>query len=678
MDLFKPDFLHRMPDEFEDDTLILKHQFGEENLMLSKNSLRTIFPNSFEMLVLKAETHNSKGLRLARSSVFCFKNFNTPNIRTVNFSAYSSDNKEDKFEEQDENVKVMDKKVDASPMSSFSSQQSSAESLVKKSSNTFKLKLGRLIRFVKLSLIITVSSTQNVFFAASCLTVNTIMSSLSSDLSDKLNLSHQFGMMSWNILNLAYRTKELYLMNKGITYNNTEAFVRSEIQVNLEFLQETLSEFRNDIIQSKVGGNYNTDNLIWFEYINDKYVEERKTLLDIILQLEDAAKNIYETPLNEIIDNNRDFIVIYRNGPAEVTRYVNNTINSFVEESKQTVTKTYSLIISLILITGAVYFICVVTMTLPLILIITSIRKRLWELIGKLPINILRVGKIRALERLQFIHSIEEDNLQSSDNLQTNRFKYRTHPMQFLLYYFIIALMCSLAIYMYLITDIATNKIFSILNKKPEYIHWADMRRTLAQYSIFWMREIKHFEPVFFDSNYFYDETISTMESIDFFSYSHKKVRQISIPVSKDHLDFNFDDACTANNCLPILFYGLQSTIMEVTQASMEFVEIVKSGQDYIESGGLELEKSMSACIEAIIISISIYQRDTEDQITLAVALIMQISAGFLILIFAFYFVIIRPVINRFQSSFYNELDIPMMLPKEELATFISELKHWK
>eukprot|EP00359_Climacostomum_virens_P004834 CAMPEP_0204910534 /NCGR_PEP_ID=MMETSP1397-20131031/9041_1 /ASSEMBLY_ACC=CAM_ASM_000891 /TAXON_ID=49980 /ORGANISM="Climacostomum Climacostomum virens, Strain Stock W-24" /LENGTH=259 /DNA_ID=CAMNT_0052080733 /DNA_START=106 /DNA_END=882 /DNA_ORIENTATION=- len=257
------------------------------------------------------------------------------------------------------------------PLSTFSSQNSSAESLIRSSSKFYKARLYRLINLLKLSLIMA-----NLFFAATCLTVNTIVSSLSSELSDKLDLSHQFGMMSWNVLNLAYRSKELYLMNKGISFENDEEYVRSEILTNLEFLQNTLKEFRQEIIESDEG-----ENLVWINYAGGKFIEERKSLLDIILQLETSAKKIYETPMDLITDTNSDFLVLYRNGPAEVTRYLNDTISGFVNESKVTVDETNALTLSMIIISGGVYCICIFAMSVPLMVVIETIRRRLWNLL---------------------------------------------------------------------------------------------------------------------------------------------------------------------------------------------------------------------------------------------------------------------------------------------------------
>mmetsp|Transcript_32796 Transcript_32796/g.57095 ORF Transcript_32796/g.57095 Transcript_32796/m.57095 type:complete len:763 (+) Transcript_32796:1876-4164(+) len=663
-----PKFLSLIPQDWIIGQVLLKHQYGNEQLVLETASLPTIFPVDMRMVILRVDDSQSALSFSSKEPTLGFKFDYADEIRHIRFLKAPKP----AFNEKDHESESLPLGVttyikDNTPTSNFSTQNSSAESLIRASSKGFKAKLGRLITMLKLSLIMT-----NIFFAASCMTVNTIVKNLTDELSSNLDLSHQFGMMSLNVLNLAFRAKELYLMNKGISFENSEEVVRAEILSNIGFLQETLGEFRQDITDSE-----NADNLVWINYVTGHYIEERESLYEIILQMETAAKKLYDTPIQEITETNREFLALYRNGPAEVTRALNNTISGFVEDSKATVEETNTLIFSMILISGAVYISCVFAFSVPLLLLINTLRWRLWSLLAKLPISILKVGKMRAAERLHNLHSIEEESTTSNDRLAKDRIRYSSHPCQMMTYCCMVLLLAGLGVYIYLMQGITGTELYNVLKIKPDYIHWADMRRTLAQYSVFWMREIKNPDPLFVTYNFFYDEYISTIESIQKFAYAHKYIRKLSPPVNDEHRNFNFNYGCTAEICLPVLELGLQSTILEMQYSGYDFVQHIMNGEGYKESGGIAFEKNMAACIASIIASIKIYQQSTTDTMDTAVNSMIQLTVVFLVIVFSFYFIVIRPVINQFQSDFRNELDIPLMLPKDELGSFIPELRNW-
>mmetsp|Transcript_20486 Transcript_20486/g.38358 ORF Transcript_20486/g.38358 Transcript_20486/m.38358 type:complete len:83 (-) Transcript_20486:168-416(-) len=79
-----------------------------------------------------------------------------------------------------------------------------------------------------------------------------------------------------------------------------------------------------------------------------------------------AVLNLPNLLIINSIRKRPDFIMLYRNGPAEVLRYMNITITNYVKNSKARVSETSDLVFSLVLITGAVYLMCIAVLNCPI------------------------------------------------------------------------------------------------------------------------------------------------------------------------------------------------------------------------------------------------------------------------------------------------------------------------
>jgi hypothetical protein len=427
-----------------------------------------------------------------------------------------------------------------------------------------------------------------------------------------------------------------------------------------------------------VDGWGNSDQVLWINFVDGAYYEDHLELYNVIARIQACAQKLYETPLAEITDMNSAFMQIYQNAPAEVLSRLNETISDSVDKAKEEVRQTDTLIRTMVITTGLLYIGFISGLVVPLLYSIHNIRKKLWRLLARIPNSTIIATKMRARDRLQNFHEIEEEQTESAKKLREDRVKLRSSPRQIKMYLMLAVLLVSVSVYTILISTTSVTELNSIMNTKNDYVHWADMQNMLARSSIYWMREIKYPIPFFSEYNFYSSEFHEALTRIQEFEYSQVKLAKISGPTSSEHFDFLYRDACLVSDCRPILKRGLHSAINELASTEYAFVETIIEGLDLMEAGYLELEANSQAVRDAIEASIDIYRAGTEDQITAVFNTMQYMSLAFILFMFSFTLTAMWFTINSIHADINHELEIPLILPKEHLNSFHAEIRLWR
>jgi hypothetical protein len=564
---------------------------------------------------------------------------------------------------------------------SSSSRSTSVSQLAEKRSSLVKRRLLRCIRLLKVSFVLTVRSIQSLLFAASCIIVSTLIRNITEEMNVTMKLAHDYGELMWTVENLAYRSKQLYLLNQGHDFDFSEAEIRADMAVSLEFMENSLTKFRQDLIDAVVYSDRDDDRLLFLQWQVDHFLEERMNLHTVLSRLEVASREVLTSSLEDVTSRHSGFMTLHRNAPKEVVGYFNQTIIRYVDKSQDRVDGIISLVMIMVILSGAVFLLCVGGLILPVLFFINTQRKQLWMLLYSLPLSIVRLGKNRALERLMLVHSEFEEDRESSARAYKRKFEYKTHKLQWLIYLVLGVLLGGLAGYLYAVAHLVQTQVNTLLSDKADYYYWSDLSKVMAQSTLFWQREIAFPGPQFDEFNAVADPYLEYTTASDEMMAAELRLKKDFGEVSTQHFDFVNRDACTSSNeadCVSFIRKGLHSAIYGILFLERWFVARLRHGEGYFEAGGAVVEYKVQTIISYISNGADIFENETEKLLTMNNDWIYSTTWVVTMMVFVYYFICVRPLINVLNEVIRKEVEVPLVLPKDQMEELRRLLLAWK
>jgi hypothetical protein len=220
------------------------------------------------------------------------------------------------------------------------------------------------------------------------------------------------------------------------------------------------------------------------------------------------------------------------------------------------------------------------------------------------------------------VHSEFEEDRDSSAKAYKRKFEYRTHKLQWLIYLVLAVLLGGLAEYLYAVAHLVQTQVNTLLSDKADYYYWSDLSKVMAQSTLFWQREIAFPGPQF--------------------------------------------NAVTD----PYLEYIL---ILE-----RWFVARLRHGEGYFEAEGAVVEYKVQMVIGYISNGADIFENEIEKQLTMSNDWIYSTTWVVTMMVFVYYFICVRPLINVLNEVIRKELEVPLVLPKDQLEELRRLLLAWR
>jgi hypothetical protein len=494
-----------------------------------------------------------------------------------------------------------------------------------------------------------------------------------------MKLAHDYGQLMWTVQNLAYRSKQLYLLNEGYNFDFSEAEIRADMNASLEFMQSSLETFRQDIVDAVVYSDRDNDRLLFLQWQVEHFLEERMNLHTVLSRLELASREVLASSLEEVTSRHPGFMTLHRNAPNEVVGYLNQTIIRNVSSSQDSVDSIIYLVMVMIILAGVVFCLCVGCLILPILIFINAQRKRLWMLLYSLPLSLVRLGKNQATERLIMVHSEFEEDRESSARAYKRKFEYKTHKLQWLIYFVLVVLLGGLTGYLYSVNHFVQTHVNSLLSDKADYYYWADLSKVMAQSTLFWQREIAFPGPQFDEFNAVADPYHEYTKASNEMIAAEMRLKEFRA-VSTQHFDYVNRDACASSEagCASFIRKGLHAAIYNILIFERWLVSRLRHGEDYFQAGAVEVEYEVQKTIGSISQGADLFEDELERQLTLSNDWIYSTTWAVTMMVFVYYFLCVRPLINALHEVINKELEVPMVLPKDQPEELRTLLLAWK
>jgi hypothetical protein len=677
-DLSRPDFLALQQDRHEGAEV-----FNNGTCAIHVRVIETIFNTQVTLLELARlevseplQSGKTINLQLARA-VRSLQQVKYRSGEFLNHKDQPSD--EEDFIEHDEEAEegLMAGALNSPKFhNSSSSQATNISKTVENTSRFVRQRILLCIRLLKGSFLFSVRPSQTLIFSITSIVVASLIQSLASNINSTMGKSHNFGELMWNVENLAYRSKQLYLLNKGLDFGLDEAGIKTDMSLNLDFLENSILKYGeefNDVYTSR-----DNNRLRWWHFDDNRFIEEQMNFVTMLSRVQMAASSIISSDITTLTEQHSGFMSLHRNAPNELITYFNLTIVELVKSSKDEVDKTNDLVFMMILLNGGVLLLLICCLIIPVLLYINNIRRQLWLMLFKLPQSIASLGKSHAMERLLMVHGSFDQEKEASEKHFKRRAQYKIHSLQWLIYGSLVVVLVGVAGFLYSVGSLFQGEMYWLLSTKTEYYYNADLRKAMAQSTLFWQREFAFPEPQFREYNPLYSPYEEfNRASIDMIT-ADMKLRTDFGSVSTQHFDYINRSACTTDLCHPFLAKGLHAGILGIRILDRYFISDLKAGMDYFEAGGIGIEFKVQKTVESIKQGVVLYADETQRLLQVHNAWIESTTWTVIAGLFIFYFLFTRTLINALYEIIELELGVPVVLPKEHLEEVRNLLISWR
>jgi hypothetical protein len=679
-DLTKPDFMALQQDRHEGAQV-----FNNGACAIHVRIIKTIFNTDVTLLELaklavgeSLQSVKAVNLQVVRT----IRSLQQVKLKSGQLLKYEQGNQHS----EEENSIEHDEEVEAGLMAgelhspkfhnSSSSQPTNISKAVENTLQVVKQRILLCIRLLKLSFLSTVRPRQSLIFSITSIVVSSLIHSLTNDINTSMGKSHNFGELMWNIENLAYRSKQLLLLNKGLDFGLNEAGIKSDMSLNLDFLENSILKYGTEFDRVYIYRDNNR--LRWWDFEDNRFIEEHMNFVTMLSRVQMAASSIISSDITKLTEHHSGFMSLHRNAPNELITYFNETIRELVKTSKDEVSKIYDLVFMMTFLNGGVFLLLIGSLIIPVLLYINHLRKQLWLMLFKLPQSVSSLGKSHAMERLLMVHGSFDQEKEVSEIHFKRRAQYKIHSLQWLIYGSLVVVLVGVAGFLYAVCSLFQGEMYWLLSTKTEYYYYADLRKAMAQSTLFWQREFAFPEPQFADYNPLYSPYEEfNRASIDMIT-AEMKLRTDFGTVSTQHFDYINRNACTADLCYPFIAKGLHSAIFGIRILERYFIADLKIGMDYFEAGGLSIEFLVQKSIDAIKQGVVLYSDETQRLLDTHNTWIESTTWTVIVGLFVFYFFFTRVMINALHEVIELELGVPVVLPKEHLEEVRNLLISWR
>lgn len=521
---------------------------------------------------------------------------------------------------------------------------------------------------------------------------STAKNQLNSDISEM----NTIGIRRFMGVNSAVRSKELYMINSGLTVIGNETKSRAELSTISALMKEMSESVRGNA--SKATGAYRQlvfESVIpWWRYEGTGFNLHHVTLINLMSEISDHAKALVMQPLANITRSNPHYLDLYRNGPAETLTAFNHTIDAYTDNmfSAQANNRVAAEIIMLVGIAIEACFASITSSTL--LWLMARNRKRVWESLKLLPKPAMTIALVNLSDRLANTHEMNES--QSSEyhkvlNVSTSSSgRYCMSTVQKVLMAATVVFSVYASVYVVHIYQIGVLGTQEIMLYKPLIINWAGLRRAITQFTVFNMREAW-----LLNSNFSYLSLIPTHQyrysplahmqrgftELEYIHhsliYGNTQANTSRLPPTNVHKNLLFDTACSDNSCDVSLRKGIAPLVNDILMSFREAHTKLTLGEtDYVKSGGKKTEKAVGALMPFLSTLVTQYDTDTLTLLNQAVSDASSLCAMYGVALFALLAFVMIPLlvtVNVMQSyrQFSQEVTVFRYLPKEAMMEVI-------
>lgn len=322
-----------------------------------------------------------------------------------------------------------------------------------------------------------------------------------------------------------------------------------------------------------------------FLKVDDRYITKREILLDALRMLNLEAKMILSTPSEFINPQNPHFYYIMRNGVEETSKYLNETVNIFLEIERENLATMTEIVNFLGVSEVFLIIICFIGVVLPTLIRIERANQDVWRFFYSLSIQVIHEMKFKSEERLETVHGIEQVRKPISSRFKNielrkktrNSKKWKQIVFKLSIYY-----LCSAGIFIYIYAFLLVE-FTEVISQKPDTLNWASMIISSIEEGFFWGTEMSYINTTF---NYFSivpEQQVShplkkMNQMIDLWDYSEKVLiteLNISIKSSEEQQHTLFVNGCVYPPCQVYLNMGLHPALMKIRAEVPLIVSIV-------------------------------------------------------------------------------------------------------
>ncbi len=307
---------------------------------------------------------------------------------------------------------------------------------------------------------------------------------------------------------------------------------------------------------------------------DNKYITKRDILLDALRALNLEAKMILSTPSEFINPQNPHFYYIMRNGVEETSKYLNETVNIFLEIERQNLAEMTEIVNYLGVSEVFLIIICFIGVIIPTLIRIERANQDVWRFFYSLSIQVIHEMKFKYEERLETVHGIEQTRKPISSRFKNiklrkktrNSYKWKQIIFKLSIYY-----LCSSGIFIYIYAFLLVE-FTEVISQKPDTLNWASMIISSIEEGFFWGTEVSYINTTF---NYFSivpEQQVShplrkMNQLIDLWDYSEKILiteLNLAIKSSEEQQYVLFVNGCVYPPCQVYLHMGLHPALIKI------------------------------------------------------------------------------------------------------------------
>jgi len=483
---------------------------------------------------------------------------------------------------------------------------------------------------------------------------------------------------------LGLDARNIHLAALGVLEDS--GFYKQRLKQNLQKYRETL-----DLIQTKLEDwtegehrdTYVDSEVVTWELQEQQLVSAKENLVDVMKKFLLAGQFLYETPLEEITYQNKDFFYLYRNAPSESLEAMNDSLNIFITSEEQNLSKILQIILVLAGCAIALMVMCFVVIILPTIMSVEKSNQTVWKIFYRLPLDLVQEMRSKCEDRLETLHGVEVieefsekemfKSIESRSKITcSKKWPYIIIRLSF---YYILS-----AIFFGLFFNIGYKEFGNVLLYKPQVVNWAGQRILSTNLAYFWVQESKYL-----NASYGYYSTVphyqieitpglALTKHLEELKYSEQLLLfgDVSrIGQNSQYENYLLENGCLSNEC-KFLSKGVHSAVNLFINECEHFQSLMSQGKE-ADIANLRLLKE--ELMELLLELKNNLNQDIEDLLSKDTQYVMIATIVYAALVIVMYFILYVPILNNVERQITNVWSIGRLIPIEHRKKILEALK---
>jgi hypothetical protein len=246
-------------------------------------------------------------------------------------------------------------------------------------------------------------------------------------ISNQLNsvATNDIGAALYDLILLGESSRKLGL-SKELNDPALRSLLEGDINSALSELEKVHASFKDDYLllpDGNLKSRFTDDWILVWEVMDGHYISKKRNILDTLQLFIDhvsttQGRNFINTPYEDFVFTDPNFLFLYRNGLGESSAALNSTLYRFSEIAQGNVSSLRTGTFICLGMIGVVYLVCL-AITLPKIFQIQARASVVWDTLFSVPTGTLVELKRKALDRLRIYHSVDVDTTEENRRLST-------------------------------------------------------------------------------------------------------------------------------------------------------------------------------------------------------------------------------------------------------------------